>query len=82
MLTSHELFGFMSPALGVRIIEFAHDENRELYRTALNAVGSMRLLEHFDEAYYQRVLGRRARLNLWVPPTGLAWAAVSPPRPA
>jgi hypothetical protein len=38
MLTSHELFGFMSPALGARIIEFAHDENKELYRAALNAV--------------------------------------------
>ena len=37
--------------------------------TALNAVGSMRLLEHFDEAYYQRQFGRRARLHLWVPPT-------------
>ena len=38
MLTSHELFGFMSPALGVRIVECAHDDNKELYRTALNAV--------------------------------------------
>ena len=37
--------------------------------TALNAVGSMRLLDHFDEAYYQRTLGRRERLHLWVPPT-------------
>jgi carbamoyltransferase len=37
--------------------------------TALNAVASMRLLEHFDEAYYQRQFGRRARLHLWVPPT-------------
>jgi carbamoyltransferase len=37
--------------------------------TALNAVASMRLLEHFDESYYQRQLGRRARLHLWVPPT-------------
>jgi predicted NodU family carbamoyl transferase len=36
--------------------------------TALNAVGNMWLLEHFDEAYYQRVLGKRARLHLWVPP--------------
>jgi carbamoyltransferase len=36
---------------------------------ALNAVGSMRLLQHFDEAYYQRQFGRRARLHLWVPPT-------------
>src|ERR1700686_4825172 len=37
--------------------------------TALNAVASMRLLQHFDEAYYQRQFGRRARLHLWVPPT-------------
>lgn len=36
---------------------------------ALNAVGSMRLLQHFDEAYYQRELDRRTRLHLWVPPT-------------
>ena len=36
--------------------------------TALNAVGNMRLLEHFDEAYYERVLGKRTRLHLWVPP--------------
>ena len=37
--------------------------------TALNAVGSMRLLEHFDESFYQREFGRRTRLHLWVPPT-------------
>jgi carbamoyltransferase len=37
--------------------------------TALNAVGSMRLLDHFDESFYQRAFGRRARLHLWVPPT-------------
>jgi len=36
--------------------------------TALNAVGNMRLLDHFDEAYYERVLGKRTRLHLWVPP--------------
>jgi len=36
--------------------------------TALNAVGNMRLLEHFDEAYYERVLGKRTRLHIWVPP--------------
>jgi carbamoyltransferase len=37
--------------------------------TALNAVASMRLLDRFDEAWYRRELGRRARLHLWVPPT-------------
>ncbi|HEY7297499.1 MAG TPA: carbamoyltransferase C-terminal domain-containing protein [Xanthobacteraceae bacterium] len=36
---------------------------------ALNAVGSMRILEYFDAAYYQREFGRRTRLHLWVPPT-------------
>ena len=35
---------------------------------ALNAVANMRLLEHFDENYYDRVLNRRSRLHLWVPP--------------
>jgi hypothetical protein len=44
MLTSHELFGFMSPALAVRIIEFAHDDNKELYHVALNAVAEARKL--------------------------------------
>src|SRR5580700_9958911 len=42
MLTSHELFGFMSPALGARIIEFAHDDNKDLYRTALSAVAEFK----------------------------------------
>jgi carbamoyltransferase len=36
--------------------------------TALNAVANMRLLEHFGEAYYDRVLGKRTRLHVWVPP--------------
>jgi hypothetical protein len=44
MLTSHELFGFMSPALAVRIIECAHDDNKELYHTALQAVAEARKL--------------------------------------
>jgi carbamoyltransferase len=35
---------------------------------ALNAVANMRLLEHFDEGYYERVLRRSTRLHLWVPP--------------
>jgi carbamoyltransferase len=36
--------------------------------TGLNAVANMRLLEHFDEAYYDRVVGKRTRLHVWVPP--------------
>lgn len=48
---------------------------------ALNAVGNMRLLEHFGEAWFARAQRRKARLHLWVPPTpgdpgvtiGAAW---------
>jgi carbamoyltransferase len=48
---------------------------------ALNAVGNMRLLEHFDEAWFAGAQQRKARLHLWVPPVpgdpgvtiGAAW---------
>ena len=48
---------------------------------ALNAVGNMRLLEHFDEAWFAEAQHRKARLHLWVPPVpgdpgvtmGAAW---------
>ena len=48
---------------------------------ALNAIGNMRLLEHFDEAWFASAQQRTARLHLWVPPTpgdagvtiGAAW---------
>src|SRR6202162_4062622 len=48
---------------------------------ALNAVGNMRLLEHFDQAWFARVQQRDSRLHLWVPPVpgdpgvtiGAAW---------
>src|SRR5664279_3330421 len=48
---------------------------------ALNAIGNMRLLEHFDEAWFANSQQRKARLHLWVPPTpgdpgvtiGAAW---------
>jgi len=35
----------------------------------LNALANMRLLEHFDDAWYRREMGRSGRLRLWVPPT-------------
>ncbi|QUS42412.1 carbamoyltransferase [Tardiphaga alba] len=48
---------------------------------ALNALGNMRLLEYFDEAWFEREQGRKVRLHLWMPPTpgdpgvtiGAAW---------
>src|ERR1700744_325582 len=47
----------------------------------LNALGNMRLLEHFDEAWFANTQQRQTRLHLWVPPTpgdpgvpiGAAW---------
>ncbi|HEX7564889.1 MAG TPA: carbamoyltransferase C-terminal domain-containing protein, partial [Bradyrhizobium sp.] len=35
---------------------------------ALNALGNMRLLEHFDEVWFAKAQQRKARLHLWVPP--------------
>jgi carbamoyltransferase len=35
---------------------------------ALNAAANMRLLEHFDPAYFERVLKEPTRLHLWTPP--------------
>ena len=48
---------------------------------ALNAVGNMRLLEHFDAAWFAKAQQRTTRLHLWVPPVpgdpgvtiGAAW---------
>lgn len=48
---------------------------------ALNAIGNMRLLEHFDAAWFANAQQRDARLHLWVPPVpgdpgvtiGAAW---------
>jgi carbamoyltransferase len=48
---------------------------------ALNALGNMRLLQHFDQAWFAQAQNRKARLHLWVPPTpgdpgvtiGAAW---------
>jgi carbamoyltransferase len=48
---------------------------------ALNALGNMRLLEHFDQAWFAQAQNRNTRLHLWVPPTpgdpgvtiGAAW---------
>jgi carbamoyltransferase len=35
----------------------------------LNALGNMRMLERFDRDFYRDILGKDARLHLWVPPT-------------
>jgi hypothetical protein len=44
MLTSHELFGFMSPGLALEILTYANESDKPLYRTALAAVAEVRKL--------------------------------------
>jgi len=44
MLTSHELLGFMSPALALEILTYAHDTDKPLYRATLGAVAEARKL--------------------------------------
>lgn len=42
MLTSHELIGFMSPALAGEILAYAFETDKPLYRATLNAVAEAR----------------------------------------
>jgi len=42
MLASHEMFGFMSPALAGEILSYTFEADKPLYRTALNAVAEAR----------------------------------------
>src|SRR5881628_1549012 len=44
MLTSHELLGFMSPALATEILNYAYESDKPLYRAALGAVAEARKL--------------------------------------
>jgi hypothetical protein len=38
MLTSHELFGFMSPALANEILNFAYESDKPAYKATMNGV--------------------------------------------
>jgi hypothetical protein len=42
MLTSHELFGFMSPGLSDEILNFTHESDKPVYKAALNAIAQAR----------------------------------------
>ncbi len=51
MLTSHELLGFMSPALALEILTYTHETDKPLYQATLNAVADARKLR---PAYFKR----------------------------
>jgi len=42
MLTSHELFGFMSPGLADDILNFTHESDKPVYKAALNTIAQAR----------------------------------------
>jgi hypothetical protein len=42
MLTAHEMFGFMSPALAGEILSYAFEADKPLYRTAMGAIAEAR----------------------------------------
>jgi hypothetical protein len=44
MLTSHELFGFMSPLLALDILTYTYESDKPLYRATLGAVAEVRKL--------------------------------------
>ena len=51
MLKSHELLGFMSPALANEIFTFTHDEEKPTYRAVLQAVADAR---HVRRVFLER----------------------------
>src|SRR5436190_21048309 len=52
MLTSHELFGFMSPTLAAGILEKAYESDRETYRATLAAVADAKKLR---QQFFERM---------------------------
>ena len=44
MLKSHELLGFMTPAVAQEILTHAHESDKQIYRATLNAVAGARKL--------------------------------------
>ena len=42
MLTSHELFGFMSPGLADDILNFTHESDKPVYKGAVSAIAQAR----------------------------------------
>jgi hypothetical protein len=51
MMTCHELFGFMTPALAREILEYVFTSDKPLYRTTLAAVAEARKLR---PVFYER----------------------------
>ena len=74
----------MSPALAVRIIECAHDDNKELYHTALHTVAEARKLRptFFERtpraARHKDMAAMLARPRLELPTKAAPWTTFPP----
>ena len=73
MLTSHELFGFMSPGLANEIVTYMFDSDKPTYRATLNAVAEAR---HLRPVFLERQpkTQRHERYELeWANPNWGLW---------
>jgi hypothetical protein len=63
MLTSHELMGFVSPALANDILEFARESDKSTYKSVLAAVAQARRLRPVFLERQERTLRHAAMLS-------------------
>jgi hypothetical protein len=69
MLTSHELIGFMSPALALEILTYAYESDKPLYRATLSAVAEARKLRPVFLERQPRTQRHSAMLHTLARPT-------------
>jgi hypothetical protein len=68
MLTCHELFGFMSPALAAEILDYAFTSDKDVYRATLKAVAEARKLRPVFFEKRPRVERHKEMLSLLTSP--------------
>src|SRR6266536_607744 len=64
MLTSHELYGFMSPKLALEILTYAFESDKPLYRVTLQAVAEARKVRPVFLERHGQMLSTLARPSL------------------
>lgn len=69
MLTSHELIGFMSPALATEILAYAYESDKPLYKATLTAVAEARKLRPVFLERQPRTQRHAAMLHTLAKPT-------------
>ena len=64
MLTSHELLGFMSPALALEILTYAHETDKPLYRATLKLRDRPKRAKAFNKSTELRRSGHKVELRV------------------